>query len=85
MNKRRLRKHAFILTTALMTFFMVAPGAFSLSGGLEVHAGSSEAPIGMNKVYFTSSRYEVDDSNIVYATLHFEGPENATMTATYQT
>ena len=85
MNKRRLRKHAFILTTALVAFFMVAPSAFSLSDGLEVHATSSEPSVGMNQVYFTSPRYETDDSNIVYATLRFEGKENSTIKATYQT
>ena len=84
MNKRRFRKHAFVFATALVMFFMVAPAAFSLSEGLgiEVYA---DAPVGMNQVYFTSARYEADDSNVVYATLHFEGSPNSTISTTYQT
>ena len=84
MKKRRLRKTAFVLTSAMMVFLMVAPSAFSLSEPLEVHADPVD-PLGMNKVYFSAARYEADDSGIVYAKLRFEGPENTVMSATYQT
>lgn len=85
MKIARLRKKAFILVSAMTAFFLVAPTAFSLSGGLELHAEPSDEPVGMNTVYFTAATYDTNDSNIVYATLRFEAPENTTMTATYQT
>ena len=85
MRRRIMRRKTNIFIAFLLTFLMVAPNAFTLSDGLNSHITVARAESVGNKVYFTSSAYDTSDSNILYATLRFEGKENTTMSATYRT
>ena len=81
MKKKHLKRLS-IFTSAMIATLLIAPGLFSVVHDIRdniVYATNG------NQVFFKEAEYEVGDSNIVYATLRFEGEVNDTVAVSYAT
>ena len=81
MKKKSLRRLS-IFTSALLATLLIAPGLSTIVK--DVRSNIVYASDG-NQVFFKEAEYEVGDSNIVYATLRFEGEINDTIAVSYAT
>ena len=68
--------------SAMLATLLIAPGVFSVVHDIRDNIVYA---IDGNQVFFKEAEYEVGDSNIVYATLRFEGEVNDTIAVSYAT
>ena len=80
--KKKSLKRLSILTSAALATLLIAPGVSTIIS--DIRSNIVYALDG-NQVFFKEAEYEVGDSNIVYATLRFEGEVNDTIAVSYAT
>ena len=82
MKKKLFKKHFQIFFTFLLTLQILLVSLISIIK--DVRTLITYAALG-NQVYLTSTEFECNDSNIIYATLRFEGNEGDEITVSYKT
>lgn len=82
MKKRLFRKRFRIVSTFVLTLQILLAGFLSIIK--EVRTLITYAALG-NQVFLTSTEYEANDSNIVYATIRFEANAGDQITVHYRT
>ena len=82
MKKKLFRRRFRIVSTFVLTLQILLAGFLSIIK--EVRTLITYAALG-NQVFLTSTEYEANDSNIVYATIRFEANAGDKITVHYRT
>ena len=80
--KKHSLKRLSVFTSAVLSALLIAPGVFTIANDIN---SSIVYALDGNQVFFKETEYEVGDSNIVYATLRFEGEVDDTIAVSYTT